>query len=45
MITGKVAENLDLLVTIEVANSSGVFVPLEVVIDTGFNGLWRCRGM
>ncbi len=38
MITGKVAENLDLLVTVEVANSNGAFVPLEFVIDTGFNG-------
>ena len=38
MITGTVTEDLDLVVTIEVANSSGAFDPLEVVIDTGFNG-------
>ena len=38
MITGTVTENLDLLVTIEIANSDGGFEPLEVAIDTGFNG-------
>ena len=38
MITGEVTEDLDLLVTVEVANNNGTFVPIEVVIDTGFNG-------
>ena len=38
MITGTVTENLDLLVTVEIANSNGVFEPLEVIMDTGFNG-------
>ena len=38
MITGTVTENLDLQVTIEIANSNGGFEPLEVAMDTGFNG-------
>ena len=38
MIIGTLAENLDMVVTVEVADSSGVFQLLEVVIDTGFNG-------
>ena len=38
MITGTVTENLDLLVPIEISNSNGALEPLDVVIDTGFNG-------
>ena len=38
MITGSVSENLDLLVTIEVSDRNGVLQPLEVILDTGFNG-------
>ena len=38
MIRGILTEDLDMVVTVEVADSSGVFQPLEVVVDTGFNG-------
>ena len=38
MITGRVSESLDLLVPIEVSDKNGVFLPLEMVLDTGFNG-------
>ncbi len=38
MITGRVSESLDLLVPIEVSDRNGVFLPLEIVLDTGFNG-------
>ena len=38
MITGSVSEGLDLLVTIEVSDRNGVHQPLEVILDTGFNG-------
>ena len=37
MITGDVTEDLDLLVTVEVADSSGGFVPMEVVIPFANN--------
>ena len=38
MITGRVAENLDPVVAIEISDSSGVFQSLEFVVDTGFQG-------
>ena len=38
MITGTVTERLDLLVTIEVSDSAGGLRPIEVVLDTGFDG-------
>lgn len=38
MITGTVTNDLDILITLDVADGNGVFVPLEVVLDTGFNG-------
>ena len=38
MIRGTLTEDLDMVVTVGVADSSRVFQPLEVVVDTGFNG-------
>ena len=38
MIVGRVNRDLDPLVTIGVADSSGSFRELEVVLDTGFEG-------
>ena len=38
MITGTVTQDRELRVTVEVANSTGGVQPLEVVLDTGFNG-------
>ena len=38
MIRETLTEKLDMVVTVEVADSSGVFQFLEVTIDTGFNG-------
>ena len=37
MIRGSVTRELDPLVTVNVANSSGVLQSLEVVLDTGFS--------
>lgn len=38
MITGIVADNSDLVIDVEVANSAGEYETLEFVLDTGFNG-------
>ena len=38
MISGRVSEELDPLVTIEVGSAQGNFQPVEVVVDTGFSG-------
>ena len=38
MISGRVSEELDPLVTIEIGSVQGNFQPVEVVVDTGFSG-------
>ena len=38
MISGRVSEELDPLVTIEIGMVQGNFQPVEVVVDTGFSG-------
>ena len=38
MISGRVSEELDLLVTVEIGRVQEDFQPVEVVVDTGFSG-------
>ena len=38
MISGRVSNDLDPLITVEVSNGQVSFQPVDVVVDTGFTG-------
>ena len=38
MISGRVSEELDPLVSVEIGNGQSNFQPVEVIVDTGFTG-------